>query len=130
MKLEIRAWNAVRREMVYLRADDSLCLWGSGSWIITGLLRPSKLSGILASGEGETLMMGPGVPDGNGRRFFEGDIAHHELPDDSGGTGVVRWNAARACFEIRGKDWFAPLSDSWVVIGNVHENPELVERCT
>lgn len=70
------------------------------------------------------LMQSTGLADKNGVEIFEGDI----LKDDSE-SGKVVYDPDRTMWRVYGKDFDDALSDWWMgrVIGNIYENPELME---
>lgn len=69
-----------------------------------------------------------GLRDKNGKEIYEGDGLK-----DSTGISIVVWNQLFSSFCLRRKDWlfdhfFGEAVDSFdtEVIGNIHENPELL----
>ena len=76
-----------------------------------------------------------GLTDKNGRRIFEGDIVRFIDIDFDGSerkaVGVIAWNRKAANFDIvKGTyrlDFHYPVFEEIEVIGNIYDNPELLE---
>lgn len=78
------------------------------------------------------LMQSTGLKDKNGKEIFEGDIV-----DYKGRKAVIKWHGSYASFIYRFVDELNKRSAEWYplylaylkceVIGNIYENPELLE---
>ncbi|MCT4440763.1 hypothetical protein EFS29_09305 [Lactiplantibacillus plantarum] len=76
-----------------------------------------------------------GLKDVNGRDIYEGDviITHPKYDDEESKRGIVQYGICRAEFyyEVRKGDhrsiWSSNEYRTYEVIGNVHENPELLK---
>lgn len=62
-----------------------------------------------------------GRTDADGREIYDGDILETHMANGRRLTGVMQWVDSRS-----GWAEFLPRS-SWRVIGNIHDNPELLE---
>jgi uncharacterized phage protein (TIGR01671 family) len=71
------------------------------------------------------LMQFTGLTDKNGHEIYEGDILYYQFEDSM--YESVKWDADLACF-VTSENGFigGDLSENSEVIGNIHENPELI----
>ena len=73
------------------------------------------------------LMQSTGLKDKNGRLTYEGDIVFHR--DKNVEIGKVEWE--KGGFFVICNKWVIPWNfftpSRWEVVGNIHENPELLE---
>ena len=79
----------------------------------------------------ETIGQYTGLTDKNGKKIFEGDIVRN-----GDYTMIVVWYDFHAAFMLAFRvdgDYFEAISNSHIyleVIGNIHDNPELLEATT
>ena len=82
----------------------------------------------------ETVCQWTGLTDKNNRKIFEGDICKYYNSEDKDGIAVIREDYAEwRSGTIRQKEIMTPLfylkcSKEWEVIGNIFDNPELLQR--
>ncbi|WP_270320906.1 YopX family protein [Levilactobacillus brevis] len=138
---KFRAWNGYRKIMA-----DYVSAIQNGETLGT----PSSVN-VIVKGKNETwdikndhveLLQSTGLKDANGKEIYEGDIVTVQATNDDGSTdgmlGKIVYDEDIASFEFTttGKDgWYTSSFDNLFeegffdihVIGNVHENPELLE---
>jgi len=80
-----------------------------------------------------------GLHDKNGQEIYEGDIVQLHTYDDEEiqtGTAEIYWNSIDIEFQLKAiiinneyatSQWAGWASDLWEVIGNIYDNPELME---
>lgn len=66
-----------------------------------------------------------GLRDKRGRLIFEGDIV---ITSKGGNRVLVAWNAEKLCFEGTRDSVLYYVKPGCEVIGNIHDNPELLEQ--
>ena len=65
-----------------------------------------------------------GMTDKNGKRMFEGDIV---VDEDTGNIRTVEYRRNRFVFVSLLRHFFDVIyEEDWEVIGNIHDNPELI----
>jgi uncharacterized phage protein (TIGR01671 family) len=102
-EIKFRAWD--EDEMIYFRLEN----------LSSGLVgdKDNHISSM-------ELMQYTGLKDKNGKEVYEGDIIRDCNGLDC--TWVVQWIDSEACYG--GLDWCGNPNE---VIGNIYENPELME---
>ena len=100
----------------------------------------SAIGGLWHTVHTETVGQFTGLTDKNGKKVFEGDIGRYKQTDGAKRngkpiicTGFVIYNAKTASYAVESKDEvgceyfdYFPIKD-FEVIGNIHDNPELLE---
>lgn len=114
--------------------------WAEGSLVkMRDYYRISEKNDMISFGvETETIGQFIGLTDKNGKNIFEGDIIKHYNRDDDPtafDVGSIFWDAKK-CRWLRTSrkcDYFPQIwcssAKSYEVIGNIHDNPELLEVC-
>jgi hypothetical protein len=77
----------------------------------------------------ETVGEWTGLTDKNGKRIFEGDIVRLYLRDCTE-VCLIKWSDMSARFGVISNDggfYGIDITDEFEVIGNIHDNPELLK---
>ena len=135
MRPKFRAWDKHGKKMF---ANDELIIWNGNVYANDSKkLTCNNLKGW--SIDEEYLMQSTGLLDKNGKEIFEGDIIsdghtsrdirHHQTLgfytiDDNGVEGFFGDTASLEDFEEVSKY----MSENIEIIGNIYENPELLEE--
>ena len=122
------------------RVDNGEWVYGSFIPDLCELLYGDKLDGfikpfgkireerLMVEVDRKTVGQYTGLTDKNGTRIFEGDV----IRDEDGDVMVVKWLTESAAFVLEPKPYasiyfYGTLSSRTEVIGNVFDNPELLE---
>lgn len=116
MEIKFRAWSESRNRMIF---------WGK--------LIEMNLSNILSGISGMKIMQYTGLHDKNKKDIYDGDIIKYKDKTDNG-IGLVRFHEARYEVVWIDKSYLRKDLYFWAkkreieIIGNIYENPELIER--
>ena len=127
---KFRAWDKHSQKMF---ANDELIIWNNNVYANDS----KKLSCDYLKGwsiDDEYLMLSTGLKDKNGKEIFEGDVVRQvrtqPTTENETITGVVTmiegtWLIMNDCEQLASKLWSE--TDENEIIGNIYENPELLE---
>ncbi len=116
--IKFRAWHKLKKRMHY-NVQDTFCDQELDNCFGDILLAPTKFE----------VMMYTGITDDKDDEIYEGDIVAFETTDNICGVGYVKWECEKAMFLIDGSDVaFFDDIENILVIGNIHENPELLNK--
>ncbi len=121
-EIKFRAWDKKYKAMA------SFELMQTNARFAIDAPLPSGQFVVLPRHENIVLMQFTGLKDKNGKEIYEGDIL---LDDTEGETyDCVEWNSFNGGFDT--KYWYSPRelvenAESHEIIGNIYENPELLD---
>lgn len=125
MEIEIRGWHVSRKKMFYSdeMVKDQMALLTNGMFINVSSDHTSM--SVIYHKEKEFIpMLCTFAKDINGKEIYEGDILWCEHASHKGDVWFQDCEFVTDCFgEVRGLRDGDPVE----VIGNVYENPEMVE---
>ena len=105
--IKFRAWKQSQKTMFYPKKT----------------IHPIDLPQVMLEKENDILMQFTGLKDKNGKEIYEGDIVEYETFDTI--IGVVEWCAGS--YLLNGEEMYLD-KDIYKIIGNIYENPELLEK--
>jgi uncharacterized phage protein (TIGR01671 family) len=123
-RFRFRAWSKHSREMLKSTSDSATpALWFDGTMHLE--------YDCVDVTDDLILMQSTGLLDANGVEIFEGDVVRDHV-----GQGMVKHDDKYSGFRVSYGDgrakWFSDYLDSErktiIVIGNIHENPELLKE--
>ena len=93
-------------------------------------LYDSVFGNRIATSEYHELMQYTGLKDVNGKEVYEGDVVAIHQDDSPDFNAEVFYHERWGAFEVAATGntigWYTDLKNCVTVIGNVHENPELL----
>lgn len=122
--LKFRAWNKEFKNMIYTDDDLLVCVSNNG-------IELTDISETIGVSDGDIkdfeLMQSTGLKDKNGTEIYEGDIVKNIYDE----FYVIKWFDAAFHLEEKYNGGFDCLElysgDNHKVMGNIYENPELLE---
>ncbi len=126
MKTKFRAFYPETKQMIYGNANRAVIDF-EGKVLVM-----DNISGNYVVPKDFVLMQSTGLHDKNGKEIYEGDIVKLKLTNEFNSTeiriGECFWNDKTAQWTFKFEsNWEYPACDWVAIIGNIYENPELLE---
>ena len=134
MTPKFRAWDRTRNEMNY-KVMVGNCDTDDENWTCPIIWIEEKKD-WLHFDDYDSIMQSTGLKDKNGKEIFEGDVLELKDCGETIGNVKVYWDDSLALFQLDAiiVDEKAPIykvvddeNYSYIVVGNVYKNPELLE---
>lgn len=132
MTPKFRAWDSAKKEMF----KDTFAITESGQVVVVEQESVASSPDYVFV-EHLVIMQSTGLRDKNDKEIFDGDVLEIEDEGEVLGNAKLTWDKERAVFMIEGisVDDIVPFHEiasdeksySYRVVGNVYENPELLE---
>jgi len=131
-RFRFRAWNKTHKFMDVVDGYDLFVADGELCEVCEQFANYASFMDRSSVGDSHILMQSTGLLDANGVECFEGDIIECVWGSNIESISVVKWDGAMFCADIDYcKDLTCPepLCNAHIlsIIGNIHENPELLE---
>lgn len=108
--------------------------WYGGKMLKVGQIEFLVGGGLIVNGElvGGVLLEGTGLVDKNGKDIYEGDIIRYKSDKMSAKPRLIEWISMMNCTgfnitEHQRRQGYPPVANQ-EIIGNVFENPELLDK--
>lgn len=134
--IKFRVWNTVDKVMYYPK--NSMLMWNNNSWAFHGSDNPQDVRiGWKSFGDNKNaiLQQFTGLKDKNGKDIYEGDICigwrFGSNEDGKKYPFKVEWCQLNAGDDMDLDSYgfhFNPYYNEYEIIGNIFENPELLEK--
>lgn len=127
--IKFRAWDRTRNEMNY-RVMVGNCDTDDENYTCPTIWIEERKKWLHFDDYG-SIMQSTGLHDKNGKEIFEGDILHHQIQTKY--TFIVKYDEDNACWYGDGLSRTYRINlvkhfmQYYKVIGNIYENPELLE---
>ncbi len=122
-EIKFRAWDG--NKLLHQEA-----LFWNGESFVSGLWQNCQTHIEWGDQVEVELMQYTGLKDRNGVEVFEGDVVSYTNMKLGQQVAVVEWNPFGSMAGFQCKNPFVNIFDSEeiLVVGNIHENPELLEQ--